>query len=143
MSFERPYTGFVDSGFTFVPEVLDHHHHHPWVVIRRPREEVVNSLVMAGFGHPGLADILELTDHFLKKVSSLKRSIVVDYDELDDPTTGARIWYHCRQDSFPADRWERLQRMNIDIQSNKIMQGVTPWFGKKVLSSMKPGITEV
>lgn len=120
--FSTPRTGTVETGAPhgrcllkwLVPNIKE-------VVILRPVEEVINSLMNiegVAFDEKKLRKVISYSDRCLKKIAKDPDVLVIQYDELDKEETCARIFEFCLPYKFDEEArvwWESYKDLNIKL----------------------------
>lgn len=97
------------------------------VVVLRPVHEVVNSLLSLDLS--GVADYdrillqrnMEYGDRELRKIAKDPNVLVVNYDDLVNEETCARIFEYCLPYGFDRAWWESLKDKNIQVNMKSII----------------------
>lgn len=96
------------------------------VVVRRPRDEVVDSYLRLGMGFDKtkLTEVMTRLDAKLDQITARYPGVVsVPYYDLDDPECCEFLFEHCLE-GFVFDRawWEYLRQINIQIDMRALIK---------------------
>lgn len=91
-----------------------------FVVVRRPRAEVVDSLCRFGFGD----QTAELTDRDrrLDEIAAQPGTLSIDYADLATEGGAARAFEHCLAAPFDPIWRRRLEALNIQVDMPKMIE---------------------
>lgn len=95
------------------------------VVVRRPIEEVIASFVrsevadIASIDEPKLRKVIAYENRCLDQISKRKDTVTVDFKDLGQEGTCARVFEHCLPYSSDKKWWKSLKDVNIqaDVRS--------------------------
>lgn len=119
--FNTPNTGSVETaagpGFYLI------HHYFPHikaVVVRRPLDDVVASMIAAAEGiatydEVRLRKVMAYGDRMLDKISRLPGVLTVDFSDLVTENTCRKIFEHCLPYEFDRDWWVKHRDQNIQV----------------------------
>jgi hypothetical protein len=88
------------------------------VVVRRPLQEVYNSLVMIGYT-PNLTELGKLNT-VLDVIAMQPDVYSINSSDLDAPVAGKWLFEYCLELEFDFDWWYQLSQMNIQINMGDV-----------------------
>ena len=88
------------------------------VVMRRPLQEVYNSLVMQGY-KPNLTELGKL-DAILDIIADLPEVYSIKSTDLDAPVVGKWLFEYLLELDFDFDWWYQLSQTNIQVNLNDV-----------------------
>jgi hypothetical protein len=83
------------------------------VVVRRPVDEVVESLAAFGFDRAVMAPAMKRLNAKLDQIVSRVPCLEVTFDALNEEETCRAVWEHCLPYSFDHAHWHRLAGQNV------------------------------
>lgn len=96
------------------------------VVVRRPVDEVVNSLLALDLGDMTydaslLRRNMEYGDRMLERISAQPDTLILNYADLESEQTCSTIFDHCLPYRFDREWWLEKQAQNIQADARKVI----------------------
>jgi uncharacterized protein YuzB (UPF0349 family) len=125
--FLTPNTGSAETGAPYgrcllkylVPDIKE-------VVVLRPVQEVMTSLLRIDFGgqftfdEVKLRKIIEKGDRALRKIARDPSVLVVEYADLENEETCARVFEFCLPYAFDGEWWRYFHEKNIQVDLREL-----------------------
>lgn len=98
------------------------------VVIRRPLNEVVNSIMsvdvsgIATYDKDKVIKFMSYGERMLEKISKYPDVLTVDFHDLVKAETCKKVFEHCLPYDFDQHHWETLKDQNIQIDTKQLLQ---------------------
>lgn len=83
------------------------------VVVRRPIDEVVESLAAFGFDRPVIRPAMERLNAKLDQIAKRVPCLEVTFDDLNEEETCKTVFEHCLPYPFDKAHWQRLAGENV------------------------------
>ena len=113
-------SGTCETGAMFAWRLLRHELPDcKFVVIRRPRSEVIASL--GRFGLRGYEDEMKRRDELLDQISALPETLTVKFSDLASAAICKQVFEFCLHASFDRQWWSHLSSLNIQVDMRKAL----------------------
>lgn len=93
-----------------------------FAVVRRPVDQVLQSLWRFGFSGDALRDEIAARDRCLDEIAAMPTSLVVDYDELDHYAACRDLFEFCTGDRCDPAWFKRMRPLNVQVDMAMQMQ---------------------
>jgi hypothetical protein len=95
------------------------------IVIRRPADEVIQSLIALGlpFDQNALVASIRKLDHKMDQIESRVLGVVsIPYDQLKSEQVCAELFEHCLPYKHDSNRWKMMESMNLQINMGHLVR---------------------
>lgn len=92
------------------------------VVVRRPVDEVVESLAAFGFDRAVMAPLMARLDKKLAQIVRRTGALEVTFDGLNDEATCKAVFEHCLEQPFDRAHWQRLAGENVQCDMQALVR---------------------
>lgn len=127
--FSRPCVGTVETAAAQAWKII--HHHVPnlkVVVIRRPVDQVINSVLNVDLQGSGRYDeirlrkVMEYGDRMLRQIAEVPGVLSLNYDDIASEDACAAIFEHCLPYEFDREWWQWMCGRNIQANVPEVVR---------------------